>query len=53
MNRIDVIFYVGIDTDVISDVADADALEIVAELIVPVSVTRRVGIHGQPLLASL
>ena len=41
------------DTDVVGDVTDADALEVVAELIVPVAVTRRVGIHGQPLLASL
>ena len=40
-------------TDVVGDVTDADALEIVTELIVPVPVTRRVGIHRQPVLASL
>ena len=48
-NEQDIVF----GTDVVGDVADADALEIVAELIVPVSVTRRVGIHRQPVLASL
>ena len=48
-NKQNVVF----DTDVVGDVADADALEIVAELIVPVSVARCVGIHRQPVLASL
>ena len=60
LNRMNHIFFflrdeqdVVLGTDVVGDVADADALEIVAELIVPVSVTRRVGIHRQPVLASL
>ena len=60
LNRIDHIFLFLRDeqdvvfvTDVLGDVADADALEIVAKLVVPVSVTRRVGIHRQSVLASL